>query len=108
MAVTPPKTIAETRTQMYQLVRIFRARAASVGDSAELNRLADKAREGIKRIRKKFKHKIDDRLQKPLNQTIRLGLEKQLRLTTEGAIIRLEQVIQQFESGLVDNQKSTH
>jgi hypothetical protein len=103
MVAAAPKTIEETRSRMQQAVRDFRARAAGAG-AAERGRLADQARRAIGRLRKQFKHKIDDMLRRDakrhwgLNEGERLGLAEQLRLAAEGALERLEQAVQDLGS----------
>ena len=96
MTATDPKTIGETRARMQQIVRDFRAQAARAS-TARRGRLADRARRAIERLRKQFKHKIDDMQRQDAKQYFaridgrgRLGLEEQLRLAVEGAMQRLE------------------
>ena len=103
MATAPPKTIGETRTRMQEAIRDFRARAACAGPELR-RRLAGRARKTIERLRKQFKHKIDDMLRRDasrhwgINEGERLGLEEQLRLAAEGALDRLEQAVQEFDA----------
>ncbi len=94
MATVAPKTISETRQRMQEAVRQFRGQACKVA-MAERARLADRARRAIERLRKQFKGKIDNMLRRDakrhwgINDGERQGLEKQLRLATDGALKEL-------------------
>lgn len=99
-----PKTIAETRTRMFQAVRDFRARAAGTVP-AEHTRRAAAARRAVERLRKQFRHHIDDRLRCDatrrfgLSEGERLGLGRQLDLTASAALAALDEALRRFDPG---------
>jgi hypothetical protein len=99
-----PKTMAETRARMFHAVRAFRDRAAGTA-SAEHTRLAAAARRAIERLRKQFRHHIDDRLRGDatrrfgLSEGERLGLGRQPGLTTSAALAALDEAVRRLDSG---------
>jgi hypothetical protein len=89
-----PKTIADVRAGMFAAVREFRTRAAGANQADRERYVAD-TRRAIERLRKQFRHRIDDQLRRDarrhrgLSEGERLGLERLLRMAAEGSLAAL-------------------
>lgn len=94
MEAGAPKTIAAVRAAMRAAVTWFRERAAAAAP-AELVRLEARARAAIERVRKQYRHHVEDQLRRDakrlrgLNEAERLGQEALLRDATDAALRRL-------------------
>ena len=89
--------IAGTRAEMLACVFALRKKLVGVSDPAERTVLAEQARRQIKRIKKRFKHIIDERSGHRFGFAVheREGIESELAKATAAALASVEEAVGQ-------------
>jgi hypothetical protein len=87
--------IAETRSEMLACVVALQKKLAGVSEPAERLRLAEGAKRQIERIKKRFKHKIDERAGRRGGFAVheREGIEGELVKAAAAALALIERVV---------------
>jgi hypothetical protein len=87
--------VADTRSEMLACVDELRQRLAATPDPARRTGLADETRRQIERLRKRFKHRIDEKANQRFGFSInaREGIERKLAEATAIALAAVEQAL---------------
>jgi hypothetical protein len=87
--------VSDTRSEMLACVAELRQRLATMPDLARRADLADMTRRQIERLRKRFKHRIDEKASQRFGFSInaREGIERELAEATAIALAAVEQAI---------------